>query len=924
MVYMQFSLVVAQTPIQQADISLTAVVSDTTEVMPGELATLVVRAENQSSAKRTVDIHVDAPVGWTAAATTATVSLDGGESMLLFVSVRPASTVPPGTYRIRVTGSSREYRDAQSVVEAIYSVGLVRAMVLVIKPTNEFILAGRAIEVRATLTNNSNRIETGSLVVEGGPSFDVSVKKKEWSLLPAETAEFVLVITTDGSTTAQYEGRLRLKSIFGAEEYDKVAASRGFTVVPTNRNRTRNVPDIPVVLSLQAVGDNDGTNPQYGLRGSTNALDGQVLFDVLYSGGPRTSLYGARDHAFLSYTNQYGYVIFGDHSQRLTPLTSSGLYGVGIGGSGQTRRLFASGTIAKTRFMSPEQTVAGAVVGYHVTRHIILSANTVSRTGLFDGSFFSARSQIQFLDRNNQADIECGIDDESRFDTMSCMVGLTGQAAGVTYRARASDISSTFPGSRAGLRERSGSLGYSLGSGVSVSGSAMTISQDYAEGFSNEQSFYEAGLSLSLPVGAKSIRADVFYIFRNREYVSVMSTSDRLENAVRTSLMYKNFLGSIRGTVELGTASSKNIGYDGSTWKSRLSASIRLSRKITLTASGNYDTGFLVNTASELSRASLSALITVRPASYSDFSAGVVHTRNDGIFSSDYRSYRFRYRHRLPFGHEIELAAQVVDFGSAKSEIATNFLISYSVPVGLSGPRRKSTAESIRGRVYDAETGEGMADVIVFIGDNVSITDSNGWFSFPIAGITSNYITIDQRSIGIENTALIDIPIRLRDIIDLTIPIDIPIVRSAQVSGTVSIWEREGGSNLLGQQNAPLIQGSQLRGVLLELRSGSKVFSVRTDRSGRFYFRQIPSGSYELNILSGDLPEGHEFESGSLMVSVSPGQESEYHFRVLPIRRTIKMIGSNDLELIERGGTKKRREQRKLEQRELEQREREK
>ena len=245
-------------------------------------------------------------------------------------------------------------------------------------------------------------------------------------------------------------------------------------------------------------------------------------------------------------------------------------------------------------------------------------------------------------------------------------------------------------------------------------------------------------------------------------------------------------------------------------------------------------------------------------------------------------------------GHELTIMIQQSEIRGIRGSQATDYRITYAVPFGVPDPRTKNAILSINGRVYDAETGISIEGVLFFLGDTVTVSGKDGVFKIPRPRFGIEYLRMDQRSIGFGRVPYMDMPIRIDANTDTGFLIEIPVVRSSTFSGTVSLWSRPGGTGLLGRQNEPLEKVAPIRGVLLELKSNRNLYRVKSDRAGIFSFRNIQAGTYQVRYLSGAFPPNHSFESDSTTLVLGPGDHIEQHLRVVPTKRTIRMLESTD------------------------------
>ena len=80
--------------------------------------------------------------------------------------------------------------------------------------------------------------------------------------------------------------------------------------------------------------------------------------------------------------------------------------------------------------------------------------------------------------------------------------------------------------------------------------------------------------------------------------------------------------------------------------------------------------------------------------------------------------------------------------------------------------------------------------------------------------------------------------------------------------------------------------------VFDKMTQGTQITRRLTDRKGRFSFDALVPGKYIIKIKGAQLPAHHRLENEVFEIELSRGENKEMEIKVLPIKRTIKMLPS--------------------------------
>jgi hypothetical protein len=266
--------------------------------------------------------------------------------------------------------------------------------------------------------------------------------------------------------------------------------------------------------------------------------------------------------------------------------------------------------------------------------------------------------------------------------------------------------------------------------------------------------------------------------------------------------------------------------------------------------------------------------------------ASLMRNVDDGLTRRTYTSFEGRLYYGLPWGHRVSAhVRRSVSDGRYRSAY-TDYRFGYSVPLDIPMPSTAPTPRKLSGRVYDLSTGVGIEGVLLHLGDRMTLTDGAGRYRFPISTSRTEYLRVNQRSIGVSRVPQIPMPVAIQPG-ETDLRIDLPITPGAALSGSATRFGLPGDRKVIGAK-APLQPVEQMRGVIVEARAEGRVFRTRTDERGRFTFINISPGVYTVRIVRASVPDQHRWESDRTVIELQPEDDRFVHFKLVPIRRRIR------------------------------------
>jgi hypothetical protein len=240
----------------------------------------------------------------------------------------------------------------------------------------------------------------------------------------------------------------------------------------------------------------------------------------------------------------------------------------------------------------------------------------------------------------------------------------------------------------------------------------------------------------------------------------------------------------------------------------------------------------------------------------------------------------------LSNGRSLSFRLHSTRVGTARA-MTTTTRIAYNIPLNL--PIGKSrTRGRVVGRVYDAETGAGISNAFVKVGDHSALTDEDGRVSF--GGMAPNrypvFVDLGSRQsggVGFEQGAL-EVAARAGE----TSEIGVRVTHLGHLRGKLQLYEAVAGAPLLAGDSVRLRKSHGLAGVVVTVMNGAEERRVLSDSSGWFEVSDARPGMWRIVIPSSQLPALHFIEGDSVrVVDLQAGATQTIEVNVMPRQRKI-------------------------------------
>ena len=242
------------------------------------------------------------------------------------------------------------------------------------------------------------------------------------------------------------------------------------------------------------------------------------------------------------------------------------------------------------------------------------------------------------------------------------------------------------------------------------------------------------------------------------------------------------------------------------------------------------------------------------------------------------------YDHERPNGQKLSVIARYTE-GTVP---ATEMLVSYSVPFQMATTRRIGPG-SVRGRIYDLETGKGLGGVLVSLAGFTAVSDGQGIFLFPAVKPGIQYLYFDRSEAAAGKVSPRAVPVEIDVASGAVKVVDLPLVRPGCIWGQVVMYRWRGApvdesasADQAGAFTGRLIPERGLAGALVVLSQRGSVVRRFTDQEGKFRADGLTPGEWAVTVEREGLPADLELIEPPSKLFVAPGREMELSLDLAP------------------------------------------
>ena len=859
----------------QARFAIVPAQRDTVAIGASGTATMVFDVKNLTGDSATVRPELVLPNGWTPLFGSASVALapHGSDTWLAGVTAPP--TVAAGAYVVRAVIHDSAHVTTDSM---IVRVDARRAVEVLTSDAPGFIAAGARYQATFFVRNRGNVPARLTLSISSGVGSSCSIPVKTIDLAAGGKAAVVAnIVATD--VVRSTDDVIELVASSGGDNASASSAAR-VLIVPRHSSGSGDAPSLPAELSLRAAGSNAGVSP-IALRGSGPIMPGSATNVDFSFRAPvgQQSIFGERDEYRADIFNGTYRLGLGDESRSFSPLTASGFPGFGATMSTENQSVNAGVYAERDRWSPVGEFESGAFVGTDTGARVSALAAVVGRnTGARVGGL-TARAHLF----SSVLEVETAGSDSSNANGGAGRVELNGNYHPFNYDVGVLHATPSFAGPGRGNTDLHASVAARPEGPVWFqlnSTSQRTVSQPGALfGFDQTitRNFLQANWRDQFSVGYEVLSN---HFGGNEDLLAVGQRGPRLGAHARMGFI------DLRGTAayeQLVLGNGATQPYE--MYRVEALADLGVGRSVSLfgeeSTGSEFDGlgggGTLAGASSQLALPLGFALDWYGSVSVPRFASGGRNVQGDVSLSHELRNgtmMMFR-EHFARYDHGLS----VPGMNALYLELRTPLHI-------RTAPSRSSGR--VNGRVVDEVSGRGLSNLLVRIGDESVITDGQGRVS--VSGLKPGHygVSLESADHATRGVLVGDVSVDVRANDDRPATFSVALAQSAHVQASIRQMAAANGS--LEGAGDSLVDAGALENAMVALEGARDTIYQTTDAKGRVDFGHVAPGAWTVHVLSAEIPEFHTLEVDRFTIVVAPGETRDVQFRVVPKRRTIRML----------------------------------
>ena len=878
---------------------------DNVKTEPLHILTMTFRAINETDSAYELEAVVEMPLSWELVSPLFPFELDPGEEKPIFVAISVPLGAQAGDYKIFVEIASTGFVGFGDKAEVDVELIAV-AKIEIEAPSDVFITApGESYTRVFKVTNKSNAPSRFKAYVKSNKSWDMTFGPDEFTLEPGESKQISIASIIPEDITRDEMHRLTLV-------VEALDLTHGASIAKANTVTTI----YPQLLSGDLYHSLPGTATLLTTWNDDNEMAGQITLD--FDGELDNGHYGKlrivepyptrwQGRRFMeedSFSLEYGienkgYLILGDNSFNITPLTERYYYGRGIDLLSETEEFtFRCFTADRRGGWLPGQ-LAGGQLSMQVEENTELTFTAFMKSeeiasSSTDDAYEREGRGVTLLCTTEPAEGvvligELGIGDmtngEGRKSDEAYRISAEIQTETVTFDGELVHAGSNFPGYWQGSDSASAYTSFRISPDFNIWGSISKNRWDYWDDPLKphpENIIQNIGANFN---AGDFGRVSVYRRWSNRKDNNLFEwDEEEVTTNFQLSRQFDDF--SLTGSTAFGEKRDNLDGSVNNIQRHQLMFSSQPWEGSVFSGGYRWD---IEDSASGGEREKYEQIWLNADVNINDATKLTTrYTRNEGFNRPCIKWLRGELKHELDDENTLLLNAQWRG-GDYGEELECALSMTFPLNLPLPWLPKNGRVEGIIHRADDEQTP--LEGVIVSVGDMNVVTDSKGRFVFPGLVEGDYELLIDRGSIGLEYIPDVKIPQKFTSDLGKTIKLDIPVVKSASIRGRVLICKKVIG--IVDPDAPPPSEGFPNASVFLI--GDDETIVMTTDKHGRFTFRDIRPGLWSLKLVEGQIPEYHHAQPIEYVIEILPGERvTDIEFYITPVQRPILITVAGD------------------------------
>lgn len=847
-------------------------------------ASVVVR--NASREKRRYTATLSLPPQWRSLSVEPSFELNPQQSDIRLLSIALPQATQAGNYQIRygVEDNARPAHRAEITFEVVVAPVFRLEFQLIEAP--RFVVGGKAYTATFALTNRGNTSVNVIISGHNSHSFRFLIDSTFLMLQPLATRSVSVFVQTPKELFEKATNTMELTARMLQDSAAVQRASATVDVIPQVEKVQNLYHELPIFARLRSTGDRTGIRQQIELFGSGSLTESRRDNLEFLFRSPETqtaSVLGIRDEYRLLYRNPDVEVQLGDWNYSLSQLTELSRYAVGASARLRLKSFQVGGFYNENRYTGPRQQEIAGFLRYQFPGEHLIGVNYLKKNEGVESSIATVHGVVRPWNES-EVEAEYGRSRAENGKGQAYALRANGRATWFSYDLRYVNADPMYTGYYRDLNLKSVSVNLFPWQFLRLEGyvrdEKRNVGRDTLHFYAPLDRYQQVGIGYSSYVS-------LYYRSSRQEDLFPASKYRRRQQTAQLHLGYGLSGASVYFDVDMGTTQDLLMGKQFPYRRYALFTSLNPSgtQTYTLSVERAEENNLYSDEKQERYSAGLTSWLMIGGST--QVQLNVFGSR---LLSSVDQTYGFldlTIDHQFSFGHRIVVKGRQNYSRPVLDARERAYAVEYSVPIGVPLHRIASLGQ-LRGRIID-DRGIGVRNVLLNAGAFVAVTDAEGNYLFPSLPPGTYFVVVDPSSIGLDRVTLRPMPVEVTVRGAAEERLDIGVVKSGRIAGTVRLFNfaEEG---ITDTTQTRLTDAGSRQGVILELTNGVETQRRITDAQGRFLFADLRPGRWTLRVAGGDLPAQHYVEQESLELDVQPASEQQVTLRILPRRRTLRII----------------------------------
>lgn len=245
--------------------------------------------------------------------------------------------------------------------------------------------------------------------------------------------------------------------------------------------------------------------------------------------------------------------------------------------------------------------------------------------------------------------------------------------------------------------------------------------------------------------------------------------------------------------------------------------------------------------------------------------------RNRNTFNFSYAQKIGKF-HSVSFNMRQTLLRKTI----ANKDFSMSIKYAWNFYIALEKPLPKG---DVTGFIYRKNL-QAVGGILLYLNGKTAISDDNGRFKFEGVKPGTHFILIDKSTLALHELPVQEEPISIEILPDITQNINIELVKTGELIGEISM-------NTLKPVSLK-IKKISLDDYLIQVKSGNEIRRINTDENGRFYFKDLRPGIWEVSVLNATQNKQIILENTYYSLEIEPEKKAEVYLKAKLKNRKIR------------------------------------